>query len=195
MRFILRRLGFYLVAFWASVTLNFLLPRFMPGDPVSRMMSQSQGRMSPSRSPAAQLFGLDDARCWEQYLDYWKSVFTGAPGGLHLPLPDPGHRGHRQPDRLDAAARRHRADHRGHRRQPPRDRRGLAARRLPRLGLPAVLVFLGSFPYFWLAMGALYLFGVVLGWFPLRHAFTAGLTPGCPANSSSTSPRTWCCRR
>ena len=43
MRLVLRRLGFYLVAFWVSVTLNFLLPRFMPGDPISRMMSQSQG--------------------------------------------------------------------------------------------------------------------------------------------------------
>ena len=39
MRFILSRLGFYLVAFWVSVTLNFLLPRFMPGDPVSRMFA------------------------------------------------------------------------------------------------------------------------------------------------------------
>ena len=44
--------------------------------------------------------------------------------------------------------------------------------------LPPLLVFVGSFPYFWLAMGALYLFGVMLGWFPMRHAFTAGLTPG-----------------
>ena len=31
----LQRLGFYLVAFWVWVTLNFLLPRFMPGDPIS----------------------------------------------------------------------------------------------------------------------------------------------------------------
>jgi peptide/nickel transport system permease protein len=44
--------------------------------------------------------------------------------------------------------------------------------------LPPLLVFIGSFPYFWLAMGALYLFGVVLNWFPIRHAFTDGLEPG-----------------
>jgi len=43
--------------------------------------------------------------------------------------------------------------------------------------LPPVLVFIGSFPYFWLAMGLLYLFGVTLGWFPLRHAFSVGSTP------------------
>jgi peptide/nickel transport system permease protein len=44
--------------------------------------------------------------------------------------------------------------------------------------LPPVLIFIGSFPYFWLAMGALYLFGVILGWSPLRHAFTDGVEPG-----------------
>ncbi|HLT66471.1 MAG TPA: ABC transporter permease, partial [Microbacterium sp.] len=49
MRFILRRLGFYLVAFWLSITLNFLLPRLMPGDPVSRMLSRSQGQLDPSQ--------------------------------------------------------------------------------------------------------------------------------------------------
>lgn len=43
--------------------------------------------------------------------------------------------------------------------------------------LPPVFIFIGSFPYFWLAMGLLYLFGVTLGWFPLRHAFAVGATP------------------
>ena len=43
--------------------------------------------------------------------------------------------------------------------------------------MPPFLIFLGSFPYFWLAMGLLYVFGVVLGWFPLRHAFAVGLEP------------------
>jgi peptide/nickel transport system permease protein len=44
--------------------------------------------------------------------------------------------------------------------------------------LPPLLIFIGSFPYFWLAMGALYLFGVTLGWFPIRHAFSDTITPG-----------------
>ena len=44
--------------------------------------------------------------------------------------------------------------------------------------LPPFLIFIGSFPYFWLAMGALYLFGVVLGWFPLRHAYDSELDAG-----------------
>ena len=33
MRFLLRRAGFYLIALWASVTFNFILPRLMPGNP------------------------------------------------------------------------------------------------------------------------------------------------------------------
>jgi peptide/nickel transport system permease protein len=183
MRFILHRLGFYLVAFWACVTLNFLLPRFMPGDPISRMMSQSQGRMSPDQVAQLQrLFGLDDSGLLAQYLNYWKSVFTGQLGVSISRFPTPV---------TDVIA----------------SQIGwtlllggtaliiavilgnflgiVAAWR--RGGfvdstLPPILVFLGSFPYFFLAMGALYLFGVVLGWFPLRHAFTAGMTPELSAN-------------
>ena len=45
MAYILKRLGYYLLAFWASVTLNFLLPRLMPGDPVSRMFARSGARL------------------------------------------------------------------------------------------------------------------------------------------------------
>ena len=76
MRFVLRRLAFYLVAFWVSVTLNFLLPRFMPGDPISRMMSQSQGRMTPEQVAQLQsLFGLDDRPMWQQYLELLAKCF------------------------------------------------------------------------------------------------------------------------
>ena len=114
MRFILQpRLGFYLVAFWVSVTLNFLLPRFMPGDPISRMMSQSQGRMTAGTGrPAAAAVRARRAPDLAAVPQLLAEHLHRRPGGLHLPLPHPGHRGHRQPDRLDAAARRHRADHR-----------------------------------------------------------------------------------
>jgi hypothetical protein len=33
MRYLLKRLGFYLLAAFAAVTMNFFLPRLMPGDP------------------------------------------------------------------------------------------------------------------------------------------------------------------
>ena len=34
MRFFLRRLTFYVFAVWVALTLNFLLPRLMPGSPI-----------------------------------------------------------------------------------------------------------------------------------------------------------------
>jgi peptide/nickel transport system permease protein len=41
-----------------------------------------------------------------------------------------------------------------------------------------VLSLLGAFPFFWLAMLALFVFGYGLEWFPLRHAYPEGTTPG-----------------
>ena len=49
MSYVLRRLGFYLIAFWASITLNFMLPRLMPGDPVQRMLAKAQGQLQPEQ--------------------------------------------------------------------------------------------------------------------------------------------------
>ena len=44
--------------------------------------------------------------------------------------------------------------------------------------LPSILSFIGSFPYFWLALFALWLFGFVLDWLPVRHAYGQSVTPG-----------------
>ena len=48
MRFLVRRIGFYLIAAWASITLNFLLPRMMPGDPADGALA---GRIVHYRRP------------------------------------------------------------------------------------------------------------------------------------------------
>jgi peptide/nickel transport system permease protein len=40
------------------------------------------------------------------------------------------------------------------------------------------LAFLGAFPYFWLAMLSLYIFGFSLNWFPLSHAYGNQVSPG-----------------
>ena len=49
MRFIVRRLGFYAVAAWVAVTVNFFIPRAMPGNAVDTMMAKF-----PNLLPAAQ---------------------------------------------------------------------------------------------------------------------------------------------
>ena len=39
MRFFIRRVAFYIVTAWAAVTLNFFIPRMMPGDPVQALIA------------------------------------------------------------------------------------------------------------------------------------------------------------
>jgi peptide/nickel transport system permease protein len=43
---------------------------------------------------------------------------------------------------------------------------------------PPALIFIGSFPAFFLALTLLYVFGVRLNLMPISHAFTVGLHPG-----------------
>src|SRR5579871_1390315 len=46
MRYVLRRLGFFAVTLWAAVSLNFLIPRLMPGNPALVILSRYRGRIS-----------------------------------------------------------------------------------------------------------------------------------------------------
>ena len=39
MRFLLRKIGLYAFIAWAALTLNFLIPSLMPGDPVSILIA------------------------------------------------------------------------------------------------------------------------------------------------------------
>ncbi|MCW2891840.1 MAG: transporter permease, partial [Actinomycetia bacterium] len=45
MRYVLRRAGFFLLTLWAAVTLNFFLPRMMPGNPAIAMMGKFRGKI------------------------------------------------------------------------------------------------------------------------------------------------------
>ena len=49
MPFIVRRLVFYLVAAWVAITVNFFIPRVMPGNAIDTMMSKF-----PMLPPSAQ---------------------------------------------------------------------------------------------------------------------------------------------
>ena len=44
--YIIRRLGFYLIAAFAALTLNFVIPRLMPGDPASIIFARFKGKMT-----------------------------------------------------------------------------------------------------------------------------------------------------
>ena len=59
MRFILRRLGFFVVTLWAAITLNFFIPRLMPGNPAEAMMSRYHGHINPQALHALEIaFGV-----------------------------------------------------------------------------------------------------------------------------------------
>lgn len=178
MNFILRRLGFYALAAWASLTLNFFLPRFMPGDPGDAIMARLQGQLRPETVDAMRkAYGLSDEPLIVQYITYMGNVFRGEFGVSISAFP-----------------------------APVTDviltsfvwtlLLGLAATLISfavgtligmfgawRRGgvvdsvVPPFLIFLGSFPYFWLALLALYFLSFQWGLFPLRHAYSDDLSP------------------
>jgi peptide/nickel transport system permease protein len=72
-RYLARKLGFYLVAGWAALTINFLLPQLIPGNPVEALI----GRMSQSGTvPAGEagvltsLLGLGTGNIFQKYWQY-----------------------------------------------------------------------------------------------------------------------------
>jgi len=76
--FLVRRIGFYLLAAWASLTLNFFLPRLMPGDPASAMFARLRGQVRPEQIDAMRkAFGLSDAPLPEQYVTYLSHALRG----------------------------------------------------------------------------------------------------------------------
>jgi peptide/nickel transport system permease protein len=178
MEYVLRRLGFYALAAWASITFNFLLPRMMPGDPGVALAAQLQGRVEPETIDAMmQAYGVSTDPIWKQYIDYLGNIFRGEFGISTSSFPAPvieviqtalwwtlllggtaviiafllgtilG---------IVAAWR-----------------RGSWADSF----LPPFLQLIGSFPYFWLAMLALFFLGFRWELFPLRHAYSDRLSP------------------
>jgi peptide/nickel transport system permease protein len=167
----LRRLGFYLVSAWASITLNFAIPRLMPGDPAAALVARFKGQMSPEALRALRhAFGLVPGSTLTQYLTYLAHVARGDLGLSIAYFPAPvtevigtglgwslGLGGFALVVSFTLGTL-----------------LGVVAawRRGGRLDswLPPALSFLGAFPYFWLAMLVVYLFGFTLHWFPLQHA-------------------------
>jgi len=182
MSFLLRRLGFYLLAAWAALTLNFFLPRLMPGDPATALFARFRGRLAPEALDALRAtFGLTDAPLWSQYLTYLAHALRGDFGISIAYFPAPVHEviGTGLAWTLFLA--------------------GTAVIVSFAVGtllgvvaawwrrgwidtlLPPTLVFLGAFPYFWLAMLVLYVLGFTLGWFPLGHAYGDDVAPSWSA--------------
>ena len=84
MRYLLRKLGFYVIALWAAVTVNFVIPRLMPGNPVDVLISKlgQRGPVTPETRHAIEaLLGTDTHKSvLAQYGDYLHSLAAGQLG-------------------------------------------------------------------------------------------------------------------
>src|SRR5256885_904934 len=90
MIYLLRRLGFYALAAWASVTLAFVLPRLMPGDPATALFARFHGKLRPEALPALRAtLGFTTASPLRQYGAYLAHLARGDLGVSisHFPVP------------------------------------------------------------------------------------------------------------
>jgi peptide/nickel transport system permease protein len=79
MKFALRRLAFFALTLWVALTLNFLLPRLMPGNPAVAMIAKFKGGVSPQALKTLEAqFGVNTHQSiGSQYGSYLKNMATG----------------------------------------------------------------------------------------------------------------------
>jgi peptide/nickel transport system permease protein len=182
MRWFARRLVFYVFALWVALTINFLLPRMMPGSPIDGILqhlSPAQLQANPGIVQTYEaLLGGGDNSIWEDYVTYLSRI-------VHL---DFGVSTSNYPTPVSE----------------------VVGRTLPYsiflVGVAFFLSFLigtaigmiaawrrggftdsvfvptfmalSAFPAFFTALLGLYFLGLKAGWFPIQHAYDTGLTPG-----------------
>jgi peptide/nickel transport system permease protein len=90
-RYLGRKVLIYLLTFWAAVTIDWAIPRFMPGDPIDRLLSRMQAQPESAeavRGYYTEAFGFD-VPIWQQYLNFWKALFEGDLGRSVSSFPTP----------------------------------------------------------------------------------------------------------
>jgi len=173
LRYALRRLGFFVLTLWIALTINFLLPRLMPGNPALAMLSRFHGQLSPSALNALEIqFGVNTHESLlSQYVSYLHGIFTGN-FGLSLseyPTPVTSVIGSAIWWTLGLV--------------------GIATvlafglgtflgivsawRRGSKLDsiVPPTFVITSAIPYFWIAMVLVLIFGLTLHWFPSQGGY------------------------
>ena len=75
MPFIVRRLVFYLVAAWVALTINFLIPRAMPGNAVQSVMAKFPNLQPSAYKALEALLGVGHpGSLWSQYVSYLDEI-------------------------------------------------------------------------------------------------------------------------
>jgi peptide/nickel transport system permease protein len=180
MRYYLRKLGFYLVAAWIAVTLNFLLPRLVQGNPVEIILAKTRGQapLPPSAKRALELqFGVSHDPLIVQYWHYLQNIVTGNFGlsVTFYPTPVSTVIGQALPWTLVLVGLATVisylmgvlfGSYLGWRRGTWTD------------GLLPFSTFVSAIPYFWLAIILVFIFGSTLGWFPVSGGYDPSTLPG-----------------
>jgi peptide/nickel transport system permease protein len=78
MRFIVRRLAFYVVAAWAALTVNFFIPRLLPGNAVQALLGKYPSLPPDAARTLSIEFGLrHQGSLFHQYWAYLGNIFHG----------------------------------------------------------------------------------------------------------------------
>ncbi len=81
MKYFLRKFGFFLLTLWAVVTINFLIPRLMPGDPAEIMVQSLAGKDAQLNQAQVQamrdLLGAPTGSLISQYWEYLDQLIHG----------------------------------------------------------------------------------------------------------------------
>jgi peptide/nickel transport system permease protein len=90
-RYFGRKLLIYAVTFFVAVTIDWMIPRFMPGDPIQTMLARASLRPEANHALQAyytNVFGLD-LPVWQQYLNFWTALLHGDLGVSIWLFPQP----------------------------------------------------------------------------------------------------------
>ena len=80
--YVIRRLGVFVLVMWAAATVNFVIPRLSPADPIKEAllrvttMGAGQAGMDVLAKNFAERFGLDQP-VWKQYVNYLTDLLRG----------------------------------------------------------------------------------------------------------------------
>ena len=90
-RYLARKILIDALTFFVAVTIDWAIPRFMPGDPIEGLLSRMQAQPSASEELTGdytEAFGFD-VPLWQQYLNFWAALFHGDLGLSIANFPTP----------------------------------------------------------------------------------------------------------
>ena len=90
-RYFGRKILIYIITLILAVTIDWLIPRFMPGNPIQVLISRANLKAESANlmyTYYMQAFGLD-VPIWQQYLNFWNALFHGDFGTSIWLFPQP----------------------------------------------------------------------------------------------------------